>query len=221
MAVKLLISGESNSGKTTLIRGLEDSLTIYYDSKVFPFKQPHVPLQRFSSVQEIADTVREKVKAYKEVYGKVPKTIVFDAVSTIYEELQDACNKKYKGYAQYSALNGEVSELNRFLQEDILDHGCNVIIISHAVYDADTGKYGLVAVGQFAKRSAWLSVVDEAIFITVGVSGKRELHFRSTKYPARTLTESLPDSMDVTDFDMQKHLDMLADNAAGVNEFAL
>lgn len=221
MAVKLLISGESTSGKTSLIRGLEDSLTIYYDSKTYPFKQPHVPLQRFYSVEEISDTVREKVKAYKEVYGKVPKTIVFDAISTIYEELQDACNKKYKGHAQYSSLNAEVSELNRFLQEDILDHGCNVIIISHAVYNADTGKYGLVAVGQFAKRSAWLSVVDEAIFINLEANGKRNLYFRSAKYPARTLTESLPDMMDVEDFNMKKHLDMLIDNAIGVNEFAL
>lgn len=36
MAIKLLISGESNSGKTSLTKDLKDTLVVSYDGKKYP-----------------------------------------------------------------------------------------------------------------------------------------------------------------------------------------
>lgn len=72
----------------------------------------------------------------------------------------------------------------------------------------------------FAKRGGFLAEVDEAIFIEVK-SNKRTLHFRSTKLPARSLQEELPDSTPVEEFNLQEHIELLAGNTDIVDEYAL
>ena len=72
----------------------------------------------------------------------------------------------------------------------------------------------------FAKRGGFLAETDEAIFIETK-NGKRILHFRSTKFPARTLTTDVPDSQPSDDFNLQTHLEMLAATQNDVDSYAL
>lgn len=72
----------------------------------------------------------------------------------------------------------------------------------------------------FQKRGGFTAEVDESLFLEAK-NNKRILHFRSLKFPARTLQEALPDSMPVDEFNLQSHLDMLVANQNTVDEFAL
>ena len=96
----------------------------------------------------------------------------------------------------------------------------NVVIISHALYDADTTKYNLIGKGDFSKRGGFLAETDYGLFIETK-SNKRIIHFRSTKFPARTLAEDDPDSISVDDFDLQAYLDKLSAAQSDVDTFAL
>ncbi len=96
----------------------------------------------------------------------------------------------------------------------------NVVLISHTIYDGDTGKYHLTGKGTFQKKGGFLSETDESIFIEVK-GNKRTLHFRSGKFPARSLHPDVPDSMPVEDFNLQQHIELLKANADSVNEFVI
>ena len=62
--------------------------------------------------------------------------------------------------------------------------------------------------------------MDEAIFIEPK-GDKRILHFRSTKFPARSLIADLPNSMNVNEFNLQDHMDLLRNCGEIAEEFAL
>lgn len=220
MSVKLLISAEANSGKTTLTKNLENSLVVSHDGKRYPFPVPHVMVPTFDNVQELVNTTVEKIEAYNAKFGAYPDTIVFDSVSKIFDTIHANCNEKYKGFQIYSELDKEIVAFTSFIENSLVASNMNVVLISHALYDADTAKYNLVGKGSFAKRGGFLAEVDEAVFIEVK-SNKRLLHFRSAKLPARSLQEDLPDSMPVEEFNLQEHINTLAGNASAVDEFAL
>lgn len=220
MSVKLLISAEANSGKTTLTKHLKNSLVLSHDGKRYPFPVPHVMVPSFGSVDELINLTIEKIEAYKSKFGDYPETVVFDSVSKIFDTIHTNCNEKYKGFTIYSELDKEVSALTSFIENSLIASGMNVVLISHAIYDADTAKYSLVGKGSFAKRGGFLAEVDEAIFIEVKTN-KRILHFRSTKLPARSLQEELPDSLPVEEFNLQQHIETLAGNTSAVDEYAL
>ena len=216
---KLLISGVSNAGKTSLTRTLTNSLVISHDGKAYPFEVPHGLLVDVSTTSDIIDFVNSKVAAYSDRFGSMPETLVFDSVSRIYDSLYDSCNKRFTGFAIYSNLDKEIKEFADFLEE-ILANGVNLVIISHAIFDADEDKYNLVGKGSFAKLGGFLSVVDEGIFVETK-KDKRVLHFRSTKFPARTLLEDLPASIPAADFDLQAHLSKLHESTNNASKFAL
>ena len=220
MSVKILISAEANSGKTTLTKSLKDSLVVSHDGKRYPFPVPHVLIPTFTSTSELVNTTIEKIEAYNTKFGEYPKTIVFDSVSKIFDTIHTNCNEKFTGFKVYSELDKEVNEFTSFIENSLIASGMNVVLISHAIYDADTAKYSLVGKGSFAKRGGFLAEVDEAMFIELKNS-KRILHLRSAKVPARSLQEDLPDSVSVNDFNLQEHIELLASNAEGVDEFAL
>lgn len=220
MSVKLLISAEANSGKTTLTRNLTDSLVISHDGKRYPFPVPHVLVPSFNSAQELIDLTIEKIEAYKNKFGRYPATVVFDSVSKVFDTLFTNCNEKFKGFTIYSELDKEVTAFTSFIENSLVASDMNVVLISHALYDAETAKYNLVGKGSFAKRGGFLAEVDEAIFIEVK-SNKRTLHFRSPKFPARSLNAEVPDSVLVEDFNLQEHIDLLSGSANQVDEFAL
>jgi hypothetical protein len=220
MAVKLLIAGESNAGKTTLTKGLEKSLVISHDGKRYPYKNPHASISNFSTSDELTSFVTEKIEAYNAKLGEYPSTVVFDSVSRIFDTLYDACNQKYTGFSVYSNLDREIKAFTNYIEDTLIASGIDVVILSHAIYDSETSKYNLVGKGSFAKIGSFLSVVDESIFIETK-SNKRILHFRSTKFPARTLQEDNPDSMPVDDFNLGTYVSHLREVNSAVNEFEL
>jgi GTPase SAR1 family protein len=97
MAIKLLIAGESNSGKTTLTKNLSDTLVVSHDGKSYPFAVPHVMVPSFDSMDTLIATVNEKIVTYKEKFDTYPKTIVIDSVSKIFDTVLDYCNTKHTG----------------------------------------------------------------------------------------------------------------------------
>ena len=220
MSVKLLISAETNSGKTTLVKSLKDTLVISHDGKKFPLKIPHVNVNGFSDIEDFTDTVNGTIIAYKERFGDYPKTVVFDSVSKIFDTISDNCNNKYSGYAIHTGRNIEVCKFTRYIEDTIVGSDMNVVLISHAIYDADSGRYKLIATGGFANRGAFLAEVNDSIFIEIKGS-KRIIHFRSTKFPARTLQDDLPDSIPVEKFNLNDHINMLSTRINDVNEYEL
>lgn len=220
MSVKLLISAEANAGKTTLTKNLKNSLVISHDGKKYPFPVPHVVVPSFETTEELINITVEKLEAYKSKFKKYPETVVFDSVSKVFDTLYTACNEKYTGFKIYSQLDKEITAFTSFIENSLIASDLHVVLISHAIYDADTAKYSLVAKGSFAKRGGFLAEVDESIFINIK-SNKRILHFRSTKLPARTLQDELPDNLPVDEFNLQDHIEALAKTANAVDDFAL
>lgn len=209
MAVKLLISGLANTGKTSLLQSLTDVFVVAHDGKQYPFPQPHVNVNQFASVSELTTIVNTKLGVYKEKFGKLPSTIVFDSVSTIFETIADNCSRQYKGFEIWKNVNSEINEFTRYLEQTLIQHGLNVVIVSHAVWNVDTVSYELVAQGSFAKKGGFLSTVDNSIFIEVK-NGKRIIHHRSPKFAARSTLAELPDMQPIEEYNLQKHVDMLA-----------
>lgn len=220
MAIKLVISGESNSGKTTLTKDVKDTLVISHDGKKYPFAVPHGTITTFDSAADLIAFVETKAAAYNDKFKEMPKVVLFDSVSRIYETLYASCSKKYTGFAVYTQLDKEIKEFADFVENTLVANGIDVVILSHAIYDADTAKYNLVGKGSFSKVGGFLSVVDEAIFIEPKAD-KRIIHFRSVKFPARTLTEELPDSVNVKDFNLNDHMEILRSHSDKAEEFAL
>lgn len=220
MSVKLLISGLSGSGKTSLTKDLEDVLVVYHDGKAFPFPKPHTTVRDFDSVDEFITLTTEKIEAYNEKVGEYPKTIVFDSVSKIFDTISDNCNRKYNGFEIYTQLNKEINLFTSFIEDSLIASEINVVLISHALFDADTSRYSLVASGAFAKRGGFYAEVDEAVFLETK-SNKRIVHHRSSKFPARTLNAELPDAVSVEEFNLQTFIEDLADKSTSVDEFEL
>lgn len=219
-AVKLLIAAESNSGKTTLTKTLDNALVVSYDGKKFPFKVPHVNVEEFDTVDTLINLVNEKIESYNEKFGKYPSTIVFDSVSKIFDTVMDNCNTKYKGFQIYTELNKEVHQLTSYIQNVLIASDINVILISHAIFDAETSRYNLIGKGDFQKRGGFIAETDEAIFIEVK-NNKRIVHFRSTKFPARTLQDELTDSVPIEEFNLGEHINLLEVNQNSADDFAL
>lgn len=220
MAVKLLVSGLSNSGKTTLTKSLEKALVISHDGKRYPFPVAHKLVSSFDTSEELIQLTSDAIEAYNAKFGEYPETVVFDSVSRVFDTLYDNCNRKYTGFTIYSSLDKEIKEFTSFIEDSIVASGINVIILSHAIHEPDTGAYNLVGKGSFAKVGGFLSVVDESVFLEPKAS-KRIVHFKSTKFPARTLQENLPDSMPVEEFNLQQHVELLAANQANADEHSL
>lgn len=220
MSIKLLISGLTNSGKTTLTKNLRDSLVISHDGKKYPFSTPHASISTFSTTDDLIEFVTFKIEAYNDKYGSYPQTIVFDSVSRIFDTLSDACNTKFSGFTIYSELDKNIKKFTSFIEDSLIASGMNVIILSHATYDSEESKYYLVGKGSFNKIGGFLSVVDYALFIELKAN-KRIIHFRSTKFPARTLQETDPDSIDVADFNLSDYVNYLSEVSTDVDEYSL
>ena len=68
--------------------------------------------------------------------------------------------------------------------------------------------------------TGFLAETDYALFIETK-NNKRIIHFRSTKFPARTLAVDDPDSVSVDEFNLQTYVDKLAATQSEVDDFIL
>ena len=78
----------------------------------------------------------------------------------------------------------------------------------------------MLNISDFAKRGGFLSEVDQDIFLETKAN-KRIIHFRSTKFPARTLVDDDPDSMSVDEFNLQRYIEKLSSLQEAADEFSL
>lgn len=218
MAVKLLISGTSNSGKTTLLSSLTDAFVISHDGKNFPFPIPHTNIADFKTAAEFIKITTEKLQAYKAKFGKLPATVAIDSSSKIFDTLADSCNTRFTGFHVFSNLNKEIHEITEYVQNVLIANGMNVVLISHAIYDSETTNYALIGKGDFSKRGGFLAETDTAIFLETK-NNKRIVHHKSTKFPARTLLSDMPDSEPVESFSLQAYIDKLSKVHDSVTEY--
>lgn len=219
-AVKLLIAGQSNSGKTTLLKSLTDAYVLSHDGKRFPFPIPHTNVPTFDSVTELTNLMTAKIQAYQDSKGTLPSTVVIDTVSKIFDTIYDNCNKKFTGFKIYSELDLELKQFTDYIENILVANGMNVIILSHAIYDADSASYNLVGKGSFQKRGGYIAEVDFSSFLELK-NNKRYIHHRSTKFPARTLLEDAPDSQLVDEFNLQDYINQIANINSEVETFEL
>jgi len=217
--VKLLVSSLPNIGKTSLLKPLTDTLVIARDGKAFPFAIPHVNVPDFTSVDQLIELIVEKVNVYEETIGVQPKTIAIDSISKIILDIEGYVLEQVKSFP-YGKVNTEIKKFVDFIERDMAPN-FNVVLVSHAIYSEENSGYSLVnAGGSYGKKGGILSEVDEAVFIEL--RGKnRIVHFHNSKMVSRTTETSLPDNMPIEDFNLQKHLDLLAEKQSEAEKWSL
>jgi len=216
--IKFGIIATENSGKTVLVSKLKEALVMSTDNKAFKGKVAHFRYNNYEGIGDFIDTSTTKLEAYKEKYGDYPKTFVIDSVTHLQNNMEKYANDKFTGFNIWSTLGKDILAINDFL-EDIIANGINVVITAHTQYDPDTQKYKINSPGAFGKNGSWLSVLDEAMFIEVKAN-KRIAHFKTMKFPCRSLHD-LPDSLDLNDFDINNHIELLESTAEESQEWSL
>lgn len=217
--IKLGVIAQENSGKTTLISKLQNALVMSTDNKAFKGKVPHFRYNYYNGLDNFIETISDKLEAYNDKFGKYPNTFVIDSITHLQNSMETWANDKYTGFNIWSNLGKDILGINAFL-EDLVANGINVVITAHTQYDMDTQKYKINSPGSFGKNGSWLSVLDEAIFIEVK-SSKRIIHYKTMKFPCRTLQEDLPDSIDLENFDINKHIELLENSSEESDQWVL
>lgn len=204
-AIKLLVSGFENTGKSTVASKVENAMVVNFDRKEYGFAVPHMNITAYDGIEGLISTINEKLGVYSEKMGVLPKTIVLDTVTQFYSTMQQYNMERYKGFDIHSANNKDTLELNAYIEDVLLANGVNVVIVAHTIYDADTARHTIPASGQFAKAGSWLSVVNDAIFIEKK-SNKRVVHQKSLKFPCRTTIEGIDEELDAEKYDINAHI---------------
>ena len=217
--VKMLVSGITNSGKTSLLQTLTNVLVIARDGKKYPFPQAHVNVPDFTKVDTLIDLIYEKVEAYEAKVGDLPETVAIDSTSKIFLYIEGYVLEQIKSFP-YGKVNTEIKKFVDFIERDMCPQ-FNIVMVSHALYNEDTHGYNLVnAGGSYGKKGGMLSEVDEAVFLEV--KGKsRTIHYRNSKMASRTTMEELPDSVPLADFNLQEHLELLQKKQSKAEEWSL
>jgi hypothetical protein len=218
--IKFGVIATENSGKTTLISKLQDALVMSTDNKAFRGKVPHFRQSEYTGINDLIETIAAKLEAYEEKFEGLPRTLVVDSVTHLANNMEKYWNEKATGFAIWAGLGKEILEFNAYLEDVIIPNGINVVFTSHCQFDKDTNRYSINAPGNFGKNGSWLSVTDEAGFIEVKGS-KRIFHLKTMKFPCRTLHDDLPDSVDIEDFDINKHIELLESSAAESEEWSI
>ena len=68
--------------------------------------------------------------------------------------------------------------------------------------------------------SSWLSVTDESRFLEVK-AGKRILHYKTIKFPCRSLVEEYPESVPVEQYDINEDIAKLSEINKESDEWVL
>ena len=219
-AIKLLVSGFENTGKSTVASKVENAMVINFDRKEYGFAVPHMNITAYEGIEELIGEINQKLGVYQEKVGKLPGTIVMDTVTQFYSTMQHLNVEKYKGFDVHNANNKDTLALNAYIEDVLLAHGINVVIVAHTMYDADTARHIIPASGQFAKAGSWLSVVNDAIFIEKK-SNKRIVHQKSMKFPCRTTLEGIEEFVDADNYNINDHIATLVASKVEAAGFVL
>ena len=220
MAIKLLISGFENTGKSTTAAQIENAMVVNFDRKEYGFKVPHMNITAYTGIDGLVDTINEKLGIYKEKMGKLPETVVLDTVTQFYSTMQAYNDNAYKGFDIHKNNNRDTLNLNAYVEDVLIANGVNVIIVAHTTFDADTARHIIPATGQFGKAGSWLSVVNDAIFIEKK-TGKFIIHQKSMKFPCRTTLDDVEESVESAKYDINAHIAQLTASKLEATEFIL
>ncbi len=216
---KILISGLSNCGKTSLLRTLTDVLVIANDGKKYPFKQPHRNIEVTTTADSLIAEIEDAMDGYSKKFGVLPRTIAIDSISKILLDIQDHFLATVTSFP-YGPMGKDISRLMAYFENELVKNGCNVIFISHAEKDED-GQFKLVtAGGASGKRGGVIADVDNSMYVDVR-GKKRIVHHRNPKLLARTLSEDLPDTEEVEDFNLQSYLENLLATETDTDEWTI
>ena len=218
MAIKLLISAQENSGKSTLGAKVQDAFVVNFDRKEYGFAVPHTNIPTYTEHEDVVNTINSKLALYQERFKKLPATIVIDTVTQLYTAIQNKNGKRYKGFDVHSNNSKDTLSFNDYVEDVLIANGVNVVIIAHTTYDPETSRYIIPASGQFAKAGSWMSVVNDAIFIEKK-SNKLIVHQTSMKFPCRTTQTDLEPAVDMDAFDINKYISVLVASKVESTEF--
>ena len=220
MAIKLLISGFENTGKSTTAAAIKNAMVVNFDRKEYGFSVPHINVTEYHGIDALIDTINLKLGVYQEKMGKLPETLVLDTVTQFYSTMQSYNDNAYKGFDIHKNNNRDTLNLNAYIEDVLIANGVNVVIVAHTTFDPDTARHTIPASGQFGKAGSWLSVVNDAIFIEKKTSNYI-VHQRSMKFPCRTTLADLEDSVDSTKYDINAHIAKLVASKLEAKEFVL
>lgn len=211
MAIKVLISGYENVGKTTLISKIDDALIINCDNKEFTIPKVYTEFRNcYKGVNSFITFVDEKLTAYKEATKKLPKFIVIDTISHLYTQLVKFNNEVYNGFQIHQNINLDTLRLNDFF-DDIVNKGISIVIVAHTKIDEAKGKHIIPSQGQFKDSGSFLSICNEAIYISrdKNKTGDMEhlVHLVTDgSTPCRSLMNHTNPSVKFNNFDVNKWL---------------
>lgn len=216
---KLLISGLANSGKTSLLQTLEDVLVIANDGKKYPFKQPHVNIEKVTSSAGFITEIEEALERYDQKFDKYPKTVVIDSISKVLLDIEAHYVSTVASFP-YGQIGKDINELMSYIETELVKNGCTVIFVSHAMKD-DDGYFKLVTSGgSTGKRGGVIADVDNAIYIEIK-NKKRIIHLKNPKLLARSLDGDLPDYVEIENFNLQEHIHKMIVSEVDTDEWAI
>ena len=214
--VKLLINALESTGKTTLTSNIENAMVVAIDSKPYPYSIPHYEFREFNGVVDFKNILVEKIKAYKEKYGKFPETVVIDTVTKLYELIYIWAESEYKGFAIHNAISSSTLQLNTMLDKLLVDRGINLVVTAHVQFDVNTNRFVVPATGQFAKSGSWMSIVDNASYLFIQ-GNERWIAHKDLQYPCRSTLDLKAKDL-LNNYDVNEHISQLskiADKTAG------
>ena len=215
--MKLLISGLGNTGKTSMLHTLKDVLVLANDGKKYPFKQPHVNISEINTAEEFIEIVNDSVGKYNDKFGKLPKYLVIDSISKTLLDIEAYYLRTVSSFP-YGPIGKDISIIMHYLQNEVVPEGINIIFVSHAFKDDQD--LGLVnAGGSWGKKGGVLSEVDEAIYVEMK-GKKRIVTFKNHKL-SRSLVYEGEDSINVDDFNLNDHMELLLASQNEAEEWEL
>ena len=218
--IKFLVVGQESTGKTTLISSIKNGFVMSTDNKAFRGKVPHFRYSTYKGLDDLIDTISNKLEVYEAKFGKLPETFVIDSVTHLQNALVKYANDKYTGYNIWTSINKDILAFNSFIEEELIPAGINVVMTAHVVYDSDNAKFKIPSPGDFGKTGSYLSIVDEAVYLE-NKGNKRILHYSTMKFPCRTLQAKLPETVAVNDFDINNHIKLLESSVEESTEWVI
>lgn len=217
---KILISGASNTGKTTLLKSLKDALVFNYDNKTFPYSIPHRNVfekehgGRLTSGEDFKNRLQDLLKSYKTKMNKLPEVLVIDSISTVVEDIETKLTEAFKdgnGFKKWDEYRTSVHTISDTINS-LITLGINVIIVTHAVYNNNNGKWEDTTKGGFAKKEGgFLSTVDYAICVDVNPDNSRVIYLNNAYRMSRNAINYKDgvEYVDAKDFVLQDYLDTI------------
>lgn len=224
-ATTLLIVGFENSGKSTLGARINDALVINCDHKTYNFNQAHSNYIDWKGFDDFRAFVNEKIKKYKEKKGSLPRVVVFDTITHLYNTMikYNSKNNPSNNFKAMEKNNEDVIDIAEYVRQ-INSAGINVVVMAHTKVDPKTDRFTVPAQGSFRDSGSWQSFVSESIFI----NRDADTHTVTLKNPANACVRTnikriINDEENIiqvpfSEFDVNSHIDEIIANIAETKE---